>query len=281
MVASMSEAIIITPPPPKRPINWDRWAGVAALVVSLGAALFTGLQYRAASHQAAAAEDQVALAREARDEAKQATKDQADDVRRAREAAEKSADAAQKLASGTERSARAAETSASAGLDALQLNRRALLLSNMPSLQLFNSRLAKPVSLVDIVSVTTKIFNAGRGIAYRAEIQQWLNVAPARVFAYGALATPLSVTDIAPTSGNNTLDLGSKLTRLLTAVELKGIEEGRIYIYVYGRAVYHDNVLDKPRTYTWYFCDYYSPLDDGSDRLLLGVCPEHNYTTIE
>src|SRR5271157_4230997 len=48
-----------------------------------------------------------------------------------------------------------------------------------------------------------------------------------------------------------------------------------------GRAIYYDNTLEKLKKYTSYWCNYYSPLDDGSDKLLLAVCPEHNYTTIE
>ena len=42
-------AIIISPPPPKKPIKWDLWLSGGALLVAFGAATFAGLQYRATS----------------------------------------------------------------------------------------------------------------------------------------------------------------------------------------------------------------------------------------
>ena len=276
----MAEGIIISPPPPNPPINWDRWLSVGALAVSLGAALFVGLQYQASSRQARAAEAQVRIALQARDDAKQAAKDQADDVRRARGAAEKSADAAQKLANGMERSARAAESSAEAGRTALGLNRRALILSNTPTLQIFNTRLAKPLNTTDVPAVTTRIFNGGKGTAYKAQVQQWFKVARVRAFTYEVAPDPPSTADLAAGTGSM-LEINSKLTSALTADSLKLIEARQLVLYVYGRAVYYDNTLDKPTKYTWYWCNYYSAIDDGSDKLLFGICPEHNYTTVE
>src|SRR5271169_1832890 len=111
----MSEQYYLIPPPR---ISWwkrvgaDRILGVAALVVALSAAIFSGLQYRAANRQAD-------IADQARKDAKKALDDQAEDVKKSRTAAEKSAAAAEKLAAGMERSATAAEASANAGLDAL------------------------------------------------------------------------------------------------------------------------------------------------------------------
>ena len=153
----MSEQGYIIPPPRvpwwKR-ISPDRLLGIAALLVAFGAAIFSGLQYRAANRQAD-------IADQARKDAKTASDDQAKDVERSRTAAEKSAAAAEKLASGMERSAKAAETSADAGRDALALNRRALVLANQPSVVVFNSRLSQPFTASMAPEVNTQIANLG------------------------------------------------------------------------------------------------------------------------
>jgi len=148
--------------PWRKRFSTDRIISIAALVVAAGAGLFSGLQYRAVSRQAKAVEDQVNIARQARDDATTSAKNQADDVKRAREAAEKSADAAQKLSNGMERSASAAEKSASAGREALALNRRALILSNQPNVVALNSRLSQQLAAGTAPEVNTQIANLGK-----------------------------------------------------------------------------------------------------------------------
>jgi hypothetical protein len=278
----VSEALIISPRPPKKPFNRDKLIAWLALIVSLSAAIFSGLQYRAANREAAAAEEQVALARQTRDEARQAIRDQAIDVERARKAAEKSADAAQQLAGGMARSARAAETSAQAGRAALELSRRSLILANAPSLQVLTSALDKPLGTSDPISVLTRIVNAGKGIAYQTQINQWLRIAPTFTFPYTAVSDLTSIEDIPPSIGGTAFGVVSKMQDPMTKEIIELIESGKLMLYIYGRAVFHDLTLEKPKTYTWHFCQYYYSVDRHSlGELTLSICPEGNYTTVQ
>ena len=142
----MAEDDLLSCPPAPRwyeRVRWQTWVSIISLVVSLSSVVFTWQLVRVGDRQARAAEDQVKIAVQARDDAKLATKDQADDVKRAREAAEKSASAAQTLADGMNRSASAAEISANAAGEALAVNRRALILNNQPNVVALNSRLSQ------------------------------------------------------------------------------------------------------------------------------------------
>jgi hypothetical protein len=267
--------------PPHRSIASRFWRWLSrngvAISISLMSAAFTGWQgYEA--HQAR--RDAIRVADQARKDAKGASDKQLEDVQAARKAAEESAKAAQDLAKGMERSAKAAEQSAVAGRDSLLLNRRALVLSNVASMQIFNSRLAKALTAGEIPAVTTKVFNGGKGTAYKLEISQWLRLSPTREFIYEHVPDPRSLTDVPPGS-SAMLEMNSKFSSAITAEQIKLIEARQLMLYVYGRAIYYDNTLEKPRKYTWYWCNLYSHLDDGSDKQLLGICPEHNYTVVE
>ena len=226
-LAGMSERDYLIQPPRisrlKR-IGADRILGVAALIVASSAAIFSGLQYRAANRQADIAE-------QARKDAKKASDDQAKDVERSRAAAEKSAAAAENLAAGMERSAKAAESSATAGLDALALNRRALILSNQPNVIAVNSRLSMQLTAGAVPEVNTQFANFGKGIASKLQNRGWISVLPKRVFTYGPIDPPPSITDLAP-GGANLLNLALKLPFPLTAEMLTKIGGAALTLYV-------------------------------------------------
>lgn len=273
------EDLLLRPPLPHwyDRIRWQTWVSVISLVLSLSSALFTWQLVRIGDRQARAAEKQVGIAVQARDDAKQATKDQADDVKRAREAAEKSADAAQKLANGMDRSARAAESSAQAGNEALNLNRRALVLSNQPNVVALNSRLSQQLTPGAAPEVNTQFLNLGKGMALKLRNRGWISVLPKRTFEYPTVEAT-SITDL-PSGGVNGLNLALKLSFPLTAEHITAINDGTLTLFAYGISEYYDSILDKPRKNTLYWCVYYDVTK--TDKLPMVVCPEHNYTTID
>jgi hypothetical protein len=214
-------------------------------------------------------------------EAQEAAKRQAVDVKAAREAAEKSAESAARLAEGMKESAEAAEKSAQAGLDSLALNKRALIISNIPSMQIYNSRLVKPLAAGEAPTMMVKLFNSGKGTAYELRLEHWFAIGPSYAFTYTPpQPLPKSPFDQAPGIGNIT-DMPIKLLVTLTVEQLNMVHTGRLRLYEYGRASYYDNTLEKRQKYTWYWCNYYDSVDDGSDKLLFAICPEHNYTSVE
>jgi len=272
-IGAMSEKRYLIPSPRVpwwKSVSTDRVLGVAALVVALGAVVFSGSQYRAASRQAD-------IADQARTDAKKMSDDQAKDVERARTAAEKSAAAAEKLAAGMERSAKAAESSAKAGLDALTLNRRALILSNEPNVVAFNVRLSQPLTVGAVPEVNAQIGNLGKGTALKLQNRGWFFAGPKRVFLYPSADPPPSVSDLPPGGGILTLTL--KCPVILTADTIKQIDDGALLLYVLGVSEYYDNTLAKSRKSTLYWCFYYDP--NRTDKLQLVLCPDHNYKTVE
>jgi hypothetical protein len=266
----------LIPPPARswcRRISADRWFSIVAILASLAAAIFTGF-YAWDTHGM-------------RLDAQEAARKQSEDVKRARQAAEKSAVAAEKsaaaadkLADAMKESAKAAEQSARAGLQSLSLNKRALILSNIPTMEVFNARLLKPLSVGNVPTVTTKLYNASKGTAYSFEAQVWMNITPAFQFIYNSPRGPASITDVAP-GPQHIFESTLNHRAPLTEEQLKLIQNGQLILYVYGRATYYDNTLERRRRYTWRWCSSYNPLEDGSDILLLGVCSEHNDTQIE
>jgi hypothetical protein len=72
-----------------------------------------------------------------------------------------------------------------------------------------------------------------------------------------------------------------ELPKPLTPEEVSAINDGRLRLYVYGIAKYVANVFDKPKHYTWHWCYWYDPKRPTPDAMLLTVCPEHNYTSVE
>ena len=176
---------LISPP---RPAWWKRISAnhtisVTALVVSLGAATFSFLQYRAVDRQAKAAEEQVRIAQGARDDARQAAQAQAQDVERSRKASEDSAKAAQDLAKAMERSARAAEASAQAGAASLSLSKRALVLSESPALETLATKFLKPFPSDPVISIQTQTINTGKGPAYDINVWQGIQIAATYIFS--------------------------------------------------------------------------------------------------
>ncbi len=257
----------------RKQITWERLFTAAAFVISLLAVVFSFLQYRAADRQADIAE-------QARLDAKAAMDAQGKDVERARKAAEESAKAAQTLAEGMAKSAAAAEASANAGQKALDLNRRALILSNAPLVTATESKLNKALSVDDIPEIVTELINGGKGTAYQFRATQWITVSKTRKRTFDYEPIPeQSITDITP-RGDNTMLITSKLNGKLSSELLNDINLKKMTLYVYGRAYYHDNTLERPIKYTYYWCKFYNPLNAGPDKLLLVNCPEHNSTVI-
>src|SRR6266852_249915 len=179
------QGYIIRPPQPPwwKQVSRDRAIGVAALLVSFGAATFSFFQYRAADRQAKAAEDQVRIAQSARDDARQAAQAQSQDVERSRRASEDSAKAAQDLAKAMSRSASAAEASAQAGASSLSLGKRALVLSESPGLETLATTFLKPFPSDPVISIQTKTVNTGKGPAHDINIWQGFHVATTYLFA--------------------------------------------------------------------------------------------------
>jgi hypothetical protein len=177
-----------------------------------------------------------------------------------------------------ERSARAAEISANAGREALSLNRRSLILSNQPDIQISDSRLSKILTPNEKPIVTTRIFNTGKGRALKLESRGWINISPKRVFQYTEISPAPSITDLS--SGlNNFLQLGLELPFSLTADLIANIEDGKLALYAFGVSEYYDNTLDKQRKYTLHWCNFYDLTKP--DKLALSVCREHNYITVQ
>ena len=161
--------ILPAPRPRCQRISADRWFSIVAIVASVAAAGSTGW-YAWDTH-------------EMRIDAQEASRKQTDDVKRARDAAEKSASAAEKsagaavtLSEAMKASAKAAQQSAEADLASLDLNKRALVLNNVPSMQVMSSRLARALAIGDVPIVTTKLYNAGKGTAYQVIALQWFIV---------------------------------------------------------------------------------------------------------
>jgi hypothetical protein len=237
-------------PPWWRRIPLDRWISIGAVLFAGGAAFFTFMQYRAANQQAEIARAGLALA-------EKSAQQQAKDVERSRIAAEKSSAAAETLAEAMKQSATASEKSAQAGLNSLELNRRALILSNLPDMTLYNSRLLRPLAAGEVPVVQSKIYNAGKGTAYRLVAQQWAELLPTRAFNYTPTG-PISASDCSPGTGN-LRDMTVKMSRPFTAGELKRLESGELILVEFGRASYYDKTLEKHRKYSWFWCNYYDP----------------------
>jgi hypothetical protein len=245
-----------------RPHDWTIGLSIGAILVSLCSA---GIAFYSMTF----AEKQYKLALQVR-------QDNLEGAKRQKKALEDAAQAAQENLKLVQKSASAAEASAQAGHDALLLSRRALVLDNIPAMHVFDNRLIKPLTAGEPPTVTTRITNLGKGIAYKLEAQQWVKVQQRREFTYEKAATPPSRTDVPPTT---IFDLNSTLPKPLTEEHLKLIRSGNLAFYVYGRVTYFDSTLEKPRKYTWLWCEYY--LDEGPNKQLLNVCPEHNSTTVE
>jgi hypothetical protein len=259
-------------PTEKKPHKWQIILSLAALLLSLCAVVAAGVSAYYTYKQA----DE---AHQARIEADKASAAQAADVVRSRKAAEKSAEAAQKLADGMERSAGAAEQSAIAGKESLALSRQALILSNAPSLEALTITLNKELSAGMSPVATTDIVDTGKGIAYSAKLQEWIGLAARREFTYPEVLDFTAITDIGP-GINSKHTIVNDLKVPLTPEMLSQINAGKLILYVYGRAVYYDRILEKPRKYTYYWCSVFLPKAPQYP-LMLRACPEHNYTVVE
>ena len=250
----MSEAIIISPPPPKKPIDWDRWLSAGALTVAIGAAIFSGLQYRASERQARAEEEQVKIAREARDDAKQAAKEQAADVERSRKAAEASASAAKTLADGMHRSASAAEASAKAGNESLKLSRQAMILSEQPLLETVNAQLLKPLGSAEMIPISVQTVNSGKGLARNIDILQGVNASTKWEFDFSNSAVTRTVT-LGTSPGNMArTQLTTTKSILLTPQGVEKIKAGTVHLYVYGTVQYEQPGIDNPSRQSYTYC---------------------------
>ena len=271
----MSEALIISLPPPKKPINWDRWLSGAALVIALGAAIFSGLQYRASDREATAAELQVKIAQGARDDAKQAAKEQAADVERSRKAAEASATAAKALADGMQRSASAAEASAKAGNESLQLSRQAMVLSEQPLLETVQAQLLKPLVVGEMIPLSVQTINSGKGPAKTVEILQSVNASAkwefdfrkqtvSRTALLGVNAGSIAKPEITTTGSLS-----------LTQQGVEQIRAGTIHLYIFGIVQYEQPGIEKPTRQSYTYCLYYVPALDKVAQSPFADCPEH------
>lgn len=248
---------------------------VAALVISLGAATFSFLGYRAADRQARAAEDQVRMARVARDDAQQATRAQAQDVERSRKASEDSARAAQDLAKGMLRSARAAEESAQAGASSLSLGKRALVLSESPLLETLATKFLKPFPAEPMISVQTETINNGKGPAHDINIWQGLQIAATYVFPIEN--TKISHTDILGSGGQRaTITVTSVMNRSLSESVIKDVKDRKLFLYVYGWVAYKSKVFESPEAREPYtYCYYYAVPLEASATEPFADCPQH------
>jgi hypothetical protein len=234
----VSEGIIISPPPPKAPINWDRWLGGAALFVAMGAAVFSGLQYRASDREATAAEEQVRLARIAGDDAKRATKEQAADVQRSRKAAEDSALAAKALAEGMQRSASAAEASARAGNESLKLSRQAMMLSEQPLLETVNAQVLKPLVANEMIPLSVQTINSGKGPAKNIDILQAVYASAKWEFDFNKRI--VNRTGFLGTNAGGTAkpQITTTSSISLTPQGFEQVKAGTVHLYIYGIVQY-------------------------------------------
>jgi len=273
-----NEGYLIKPPQPPwwERIGADRTISVAALCISLVAALFSFFQYRAASRQARAAEDQVRIAEGARDDARRAAQAQAQDVERSRKASEESAKAAQDLAKAMSRSATAAEANAQAGASSLSLAKRALILSESPLLETLATKFLKPFPSEPAVSIQTQTINNGKGPAYDVEIRQGIQVAP--TYSFLIENTRVSRTDFLGSGGiqRPMITVSSVMNVPLPESVVSDVKNKKLFLYVYGWVTYKFKVFEKlePREpYT--YCYYYAVPLEGSPTDPFADCPQH------
>jgi len=272
------QGYIIRPPQPPwwKQVSRDRAIGVAALLVSFGAATFSFFQYRAADRQAKAAEDQVRIAQSARDDARQAAQAQSQDVERSRRASEDSAKAAQDLAKAMSRSASAAEASAQAGASSLSLGKRALVLSESPGLETLATTFLKPFPSDPVISIQTKTVNTGKGPAH--DINIWQGIRVATTYVFSIRDTKISHTDILGVGGPQraTITVTSVMNRPLPDSVISDIKNKQLLLYVYGWVTYKSRVFEKsePREpYT--YCYYFAVSLEGSPTEPFADCPQH------
>jgi len=272
------QGYIIRPPQPPwwKQVSRDRAIGVAALLVSFGAATFSFFQYRAADRQAKAAEDQVRIAQSARDDARQAAQAQSQDVERSRRASEDSAKAAQDLAKAMSRSASAAEASAQAGASSLSLGKRALVLSESPGLETLATRFLKPFPSDPVISIQTQTINNGKGPAH--DINIWQGIRVATTYVFSIRDTKISHTDILGVGGPQraTITVTNVMNRPLSESVISDIKSKHLLLYVYGWVTYKSKVFEKSEPREPYaYCYYYAVPLDGSTTEPFADCPQH------
>lgn len=196
-----------------------------------GAATFACLQYRAADRQAKAAEEQVRIALASRDDARQAARGQAQDAERSRKAAEDGAKVARDVAEAMKRSAKAAEASAQAGAASLDLSKRALALSESPTLETLAVKFLKPFPSDPLISIQIETINTGNGSAYDVNIWQGIQIAATYIFSIKD--TKLSRTDILGMGGLSrpTITISNVMNRPLAESLINNLKTKR-YILV-------------------------------------------------
>jgi hypothetical protein len=152
-------------------ISTERWISTVAVIVAAGAAVFSGLQYRAANRQADIAE-------QTREDAQKASKEQTKDVERARIAAEKSADAALKLAEAGAASAKSVQRTAGASEESAKLARQQL----STAIEALNEERRPFLEVVEFHqsdgdnTVWTRLKNSGRTTAYNTTVTAWIEL---------------------------------------------------------------------------------------------------------
>jgi hypothetical protein len=241
------------------------WIAIAALVVSLCAAAFTGMQWEEARQARIDAHDEAERQRQqdqnhfelARRDAEAAAKSQQSEVERS--------------ASSSERSAKAAEKNTEIAHESVQLNRQIFQISERAFVRAkgidFSLEPNKPASVTVIVE------NAGRTTAKNTTILTNLALrdapfpdhpsGPPPDMPLGSEITPVDLT--AGDSRSTTI----QTPRVLSEAEVKGVKDGVLYLYSYGHIEYSDAFSQKRRTT---FCVQYNKDDQSKPHL----CPSYN-----
>jgi hypothetical protein len=224
-------------PPWWKRVSAERWISLAALLVALAAAGFTGW-YAWDTHQM-------------RLDARRAAEEQSADTRHSRVASERSAEAA-------ERSAKAAEEALRHALEGGRA-RLSHVLANV-----------SPLTVGERPTADFMLSNSGRGTATEIVQKVWMEVLnadldqlphlPAKVLRAGALAS------------NDKIVTGIILPRPLSAQELSDIRSGSKALFVYGDVKYRDEA-GKERTLEW--CSQYTT-DVPTVFGMLPTCRIHN-----
>ena len=223
-----------------RPHHWTVGVAIAAILVAGVSALFTYLQWTEA--------------KQARIDAKEASKSQAGDVRKSSEAAD--------------RSAKAAERSASVAEESLLESKHSLVTAERAWLNVATATIHLPTDGHGSPTVDTTITNYGKTPAYNVRIRQVV-----------ALTARLDLTvdsDSATTTNPYIVPPGSSVVMKnnprfpITTEVFKQLMAKQLYLQYYGRAEYLDVFKQKHQT-TW--CAYSSP-DTGD----IYACPANNYS---
>lgn len=236
------------------------WIALAALIISVLAALFTGLQWEEARQTRIDVHNDAEKARAQADEQFKTARQDAQSSAKAQEAQVTTS------ATAAERSARAAEKSTTIAGESMQLNRQLFEASQRASVHVKTIRFT--VKANELATVTIEIENAGKTTAKHTTCI---------VNIHGGSEPPtdnlpdLSNPKVTPTDlvAGEIFDETASTVRPITPDEVTGVSTGRLFLIGFGHIDYLD-AFGHPHKTT--FCALYNPQDPGKPQ----VCGHFN-----